>query len=533
MSIYNGIARIEDVCYKIKTNTICLEDTMKILMFSDFHIGNDDFDISEGLKIINKAYEAVSKELNNNETVIILICGDIINMGNSTAFNKAEQIFDHLQALFSAPNIKFRFVPGNHDICNHSLTDFDDFTHKYSDFDFNYATTSVYKEQIEDVNFIYASSVQNENYSYGQLDYEQIRSYIDKEHYNYFVFHHSPFSEDNQGEKEAVIRESVKLFDPSFCPSPFYMLHGHYHSDMVIPIHGNGLIIESGSIFYLRKNVNNQFNLVYLQDGQVEAVHRFTFEANHDSFSKMTLYPFQNEKMLKNVKKVEHHDAPNYIARKVALFSLIQERSIKLYFDDSLKKSLLDLCMEEKRVVLLGEAGCGKSIELSHLAFQLSQPNCPYYPVHVKLNTYTNENIEELIPEQYSGLEHQKLFFIFDGFDEIESKNLNQFARELNAFAKSYPNTHLLISCRNNFYKFEDAESECNSGTFTGFKEYGLCPLSSDDINKYMATQNLPSSEFWDLVSRNNLNELLQNTFYLVEILKLYKNNRKYPIGWI
>lgn len=187
------------------------------------------------------------------------------------------------------------------------------------------------------------------------------------------MFHHSPFSEDNQGENEAVIRESVKLFDPSFCPSPCYMLHGHYHGDSVIPIHDNGLIIESGSIFIIRKNVNNQFNLICLQNGQVEVIHRFTFEANYDKFRETMLYPFQNDKILKNIKKIEYPDIQNHIARKVASFSLVQEKSIQLYFDDSLKKNLFDLCMEEKRVVLLGEAGCGKSIELTHLAFQLSK----------------------------------------------------------------------------------------------------------------------------------------------------------------
>lgn len=48
---------------------------------------------------------------------------------------------------------------------------------------------------------------------------------------------------------------------------------------------------------------------------------------------------------------------PNYINRKVALFSLVQERSIKLYFDDNLKSTLFELCMKEKHIVLLGEAG--------------------------------------------------------------------------------------------------------------------------------------------------------------------------------
>lgn len=502
---------------------------MKILMLSDFHIGNENFDMHKSFHFIDRAYDAISGKIDYGETIVVLICGDIIDKGNSALFSEAEKIFDHIRNKFSTLNIKIRFVPGNHDICNNGFKEFDTFTHKYNDLEFNYSSKSVYQELIEDVNFIYASSVRNGNYNYGQLDYDQISACIDENHCNYFVFHHSPFSEDNQGEKDAVIRESIKLFDGSFCNAPYYILHGHYHGDSIIPLYGDGLIIEAGSIFYSRENVNNQFNLLYLQGGQVELVYRFTFEANHDSFKEETVYPQKNNKRITNVKKIQYKDVPNYINRKVALFSLVQERSIKLYFDDNLKSTLFELCMKEKHIVLLGEAGCGKSIELLHLAFLLSQPDCMYYPVYIKLNTYTNENIDDFISEQYSHLNRQNLFFIFDGFDEIEYLNLNKFSRKLNAFTNSHPNTHFLISCRTNFYKFEDKESEYSTGTFTGFKEYGLCPLSSSDINKYITTQNLSQTQLWDSVNSNNLNELLQNPFYLVEILRLYKANFKLP----
>lgn len=72
---------------------------MKILMFSDFHIGNDNFDINKSLKIIDKTYEAVSKELNNSETVII--CGDIIDMGNSA---KRLRIFNSFELIYILDN---------------------------------------------------------------------------------------------------------------------------------------------------------------------------------------------------------------------------------------------------------------------------------------------------------------------------------------------------------------------------------------------------------------------------------------------
>lgn len=499
---------------------------MKILMFSDFHISNIDFNIDEAIHIIDKAYEAVCVELDINEIIIILICGDIINMGSAESFDEAGQIFDHIRNKFADLDVKFRFVPGNHDICNGSLAHFDEFTRKYSDFHTNYSTVSAYSEQIENVNVIYASSVQNGNHDFGQLDYEEIKACIDKSQYNIFVFHHSLFSEDNKGNDEAVIRESIKLLEPSFCPTPYYVLHGHYHGDQIIPLAGGGLVIEAGSIFYARKNVNNQFNLICLDKGKIEAVQRFTFEDNYDKFRKTTLFPFSKTVLSETYKKINYSDVTNYIPRKVALFSLIQERSIQFYFDNSLKKNLFELCMEEKHVVLLGEAGCGKSIELKHLAFQLSQSKYLYYPVYIRLDTYTNEDICQLIPKQYSDFDIQKLFLIFDGYDEIELNSLVLFSRKLNAFVKSYPDTRILISCRNNFYKFEDTNK---GGTFYGFKEYGVCPLSSDDINSYIVKMKLSPSDFWNAVNRKKLNELLDNPFYLVETLELYKNNLELP----
>ena len=83
---------------------------MKILMFSDFHISNIDFNIDEAIHIIDKAYEAVCVELDINEIIIILICGDIINMGSAESFDEAGQIFDHIRNKFADLDVKFKFI---------------------------------------------------------------------------------------------------------------------------------------------------------------------------------------------------------------------------------------------------------------------------------------------------------------------------------------------------------------------------------------------------------------------------------------
>ena len=69
------------------------------------------------------------------------------------------------------------------------------------------------------------------------------------------------------------------------------------------------------------------------------------------------------------------------------------------YIIESLKEHeiFLDLQagLREKHIVLLGEAGCGKSIALNQLSSAAS--NTQYYPLLYNLNNYTDNSIEEIV----------------------------------------------------------------------------------------------------------------------------------------
>ena len=62
-------------------------------MLSDFHIGNENFDMHKSFHFIDRAYDAISGEIDYGETIVVLICGDIIDKGNSALFSEAYQLF--------------------------------------------------------------------------------------------------------------------------------------------------------------------------------------------------------------------------------------------------------------------------------------------------------------------------------------------------------------------------------------------------------------------------------------------------------
>ena len=85
-------------------------------------------------------------------------------------------------------------------------------------------------------------------------------------------------------------------------------------------------------------------------------------------------------------------------------------------------ENILEACMKNGKIVLIGEAGCGKSIALKQLAAMACETD--YFPLLINLSSYTDETIEFLINELYPEIDYEKVFLILDAFDEIGTKKL-------------------------------------------------------------------------------------------------------------
>lgn len=216
----------------------------------------------------------------------------------------------------------------------------------------------------------------------------------------------------------------------------------------------------------------------------------------------------------------------NYIPRKL----LEREKYYRAEEYAPFLESYLDLygliVNKNKRIVLLGDAGYGKSTELIMITLKLiEEKNEEFIPLYIELSTYTDEDILEYvrmkIGKDYEGLlqnNQSKLLFLFDEFDQVTNKQIA--TRKLKNFIKKYSESTFVIACRTNFY----------SGQLDEFDIFVLVPLNSNDIIQY-ATKLIDrkGEEFVKELERYSLFELAKNPFFLHHLIEIYSIDERIP----
>ncbi|AKB48807.1 hypothetical protein MSKOL_3030 [Methanosarcina sp. Kolksee] len=217
----------------------------------------------------------------------------------------------------------------------------------------------------------------------------------------------------------------------------------------------------------------------------------------------------------------------DYLPRKVAKAENFSH-NYYLFSDYENYENIIKVTDINKHVVLLSDAGVGKTTELKQLAYHYSR-NRLYYPILVRLNKYTNKSISEYFPNYWELIPEEKLIILLDGLDEIESKNENDAIREIGLFAENHPNICIVISCRTNFYKIEN-ENIFGMNTLSGFTSYILLDLGNKEIKKYVNDKlDFKSTYFFDSIYEKNLYPLLKSPFYLKYLIELFMKNNDLP----
>lgn len=227
-----------------------------------------------------------------------------------------------------------------------------------------------------------------------------------------------------------------------------------------------------------------------------------------------------------SIQKIRYDKVLSYLPRRAC--------SVREYFKpdryflkEECSEDTSDLVKKNNKIVLLGDAGSGKTTELQRIAHFFSQDNSPFYPIMVSLNVYVTQNISELLPSNWKEIPQNQLLILLDGLDEIESKNRNDAIRQIELFSEKHLDLHIVVSCRTNFYK---KETERLSGTLKGFSSYVLLNLDEREKEKYIETKLGPQKEdFKESISRNRLQNLLKMPFYLVELVRLFEENKSLP----
>ncbi|MCB2294323.1 metallophosphoesterase [Clostridium algoriphilum] len=495
---------------------------MKIVMVSDLHI----YDSTEGyIKIlyhrIDKMYEVINRETTLLEEIVILMCGDVSNNGNAILYETAKKIFEYIRNKAGKRCIEFVMIPGNHDICNNGFAAFDSFCEQFQMDGCRFDDDNCYSKNVENINFILTNSAYHKELDYGNVDVEGIilnaSSYLD----NVLVTHHSTISEDDND--SSAIRNMPRLLDAINQNNIIYHLHGHTHGTYPYKMGNNCLSIGVGALFLAAQEMGSQFNLMSIVNGEIAEICNYIYRIDRDKF---LCDPIKLGDEEKNIIYVDlpnefkkYDQLENYIQRFVAPYDIVHHGGINILYNREQIKKLDEICVEKRKIVLVGDAGVGKSIELKNLAFVL-QNQCKTIPVYIQLNLYVDETIDDLITEQFKDIQVEKVVLILDGYDEIEAKNLNTFARRLNVFANKHPEQIIVVSTRNNFYK--NALDKASVGTFNDFAEYALCPIEEKDIKEFLEKKKIDSVLFFEEVKSKNLKEQILNPFFLIQLADLF-----------
>lgn len=220
------------------------------------------------------------------------------------------------------------------------------------------------------------------------------------------------------------------------------------------------------------------------------------------------------------VSKIQYDLPADYIPRTVIPHHVMMRDAAGRYPDKPV--TLAEALEADGRLLLLSDAGHGKSFELENLAGVLC--GTPVYPCLYPLSLYCREPISQLLPASYPDL--PGLVLLFDGYDEMDGDRREEFLRRLRLFLRDRPSVKAVVSSRSNFCR---AEVENQSLTFPGFRVYDLGGLTEGDILGYLAGQGIDAQAFWEDARRSETLPLLSNPFYLTKLAGLYRRGNALP----
>lgn len=226
---------------------------------------------------------------------------------------------------------------------------------------------------------------------------------------------------------------------------------------------------------------------------------------------------------------IQHlQEDPLYIPRKLINYKNIGKEEIffNLQFDTPKEDEyshLAELIHNKSRIVVLGNAGTGKSVELKETAIKLAKAGT-FFPIFISLNSYTiDKNIEESINAVWREIPESDIVLFLDGLDEIEPQFINASKRKISSFSTMFPNVNMVISCRTNFY---DLPTDNKVGTLREFEPFHLAELTISDVIKYVyENHQIDGQTFINAIYQNNFSDLVFNPFFLKLLIQNYKLN--------
>ena len=493
---------------------------MKIIQISDMQF-IDEMNEEDIIICVNVIYKNLISVNAHNEKYGLIVCGDIIegndekNGNKVEAYKNASVFFDELKKRFLGDDFSLFIVPGNHDIIDNSLESFDNFCRPIVSYRNDFENNNAIGIISENINYILSSTVIEKDYTKSKIDCDSIERACSDAHMNVIVGHHEMKYD------KTLISNDEELFKIIGDKKINFFLHGHTHKGYKVYEWGGCTFIGSRRCFEADWGIDVRkpsFNVIITGKLGVKKVFDCRYEERCEMYKYYPIFPvieypdtkhkylFEEEYIERNVTLISSNDSTEivdgFLNKKDNLYNIIK------YGEND---------VSGKKIILLSEAGVGKTKEIMHLAKQLYEDE-ESYPYLIYLNNYTGQKIEDLLPSDYSGLK-QYLYLLFDGYDEIAKDSKTKFNRILRSFCEEHTLTKIVITSRENFVY----------NNLPHFTKYKLGKLDNEDIAKYLDLHDIDQKDFLKQIHQKKLSHILNIPFYLKYLSQIYKKENSLP----
>ena len=225
-------------------------------------------------------------------------------------------------------------------------------------------------------------------------------------------------------------------------------------------------------------------------------------------------------------------EAPgDYLARQVRFIDAGHPRRKSPYWALQKKEPETELVsffnsapLDVHRLCVLGDPHQGKTQLLKHLAYKLENQPVAKICLWINAKSYNASTIEGQLNTQYAEWRTYgafRLVVIIDGVDEVPEDRFKKVVRDIADFTTRCPSVSTIFSCRTTFYY------NSNIGPIIpNFTLVELCSLPWANVAVFLDKSLSVSGakKFLRQVIRVGLREELTNPFFLMELVRTFKN---------
>ena len=175
-------------------------------------------------------------------------------------------------------------------------------------------------------------------------------------------------------------------------------------------------------------NEAEQFDVLETNGGIVQSVVNMLYRSGDGRYVQIPIYPPLSPQYEDGsaIPHIEYGKVEGYISRQLTACENGYTNGFNAFGRP--KQSLTDICLSMSYVLLIADAGLGKSTELKNLACAVATNLRHVRPVFLSLRDYSGGPLKAFIDTtwpQYRTLNPAQFLLILDGFDELKNGGLS------------------------------------------------------------------------------------------------------------